>query len=245
MRRRPGPLHAFVLLAALLALSARPGAGAPPAAEEAKQRAKVAQVFVEAGAWFVEHGRKADALRAIAEAKEAEPKAPGLDALEPKVAALEEKAVEDPAAVERWTKAAQEAAKGYERLAAIEHDAKDDARFDGYLAKSVELDPSKARIAKVLGIVKQAAGNQGRAVSVGRLLVRLRELDKDPDAHKRYDPIEADLARSDVALVKSPDQPLVAWVSLPKSWTPKGEWNVLVAVGGAGCACLGQCRGLA
>jgi dienelactone hydrolase len=236
----PGPSRALAVCV-LIALSVT-AVAAPPAPEEAKQRAKAAQVFVEAGTWLKDRGRKAEAQRAVVEAREADPKAAGLDALGVAVEALEAKEGGDTEAAKRWQKAAEDAAKVYEKLGTLDHDPKDDARFDGYLAKALELDPSKARLAKVLGLVRQAAGNQGRAVSVGRLLVRLRELDPDPAAAKKYDALEADLAKSDVALVKSPEHPMVAWLSLPKAWAPKGEWGVLVAVDGAGANFLGACR---
>jgi dienelactone hydrolase len=74
------------------------------------------------------------------------------------------------------------------------------------------------------------------------LLARLRDADPDPSKAK-YDAVEQEAAAADVALVKAPGQDLVAWVSLPKGWQPKGEWPVLVAVEGAGCNFLGAVHG--
>src|SRR5687768_4161169 len=129
------------LLAALAVGGGRSHAAPPPGAEEGKARARIAQGFVEAGAWLAERGRKAEAARAVAEAREADPKAAGLEALAGKVEGLGEAEGADAAAAERWTKAAQEAAKAYEKLGTAEHDAKDDARFDGWVLKALELDP--------------------------------------------------------------------------------------------------------
>jgi predicted esterase len=147
----------------------------------------------------------------------------------------------DPEADARWKKAAAESAKAYEKLHGLEHDAKADARFDGYLVKALELEPSKARIAKVTSLAKQAAGNKTRADFVGRLLVRLREVDAEGAGKGRYDALEAELAQADVALVKG-DHPMVGWVSLPKGWAPKQEWRVLVTVDGSGSNFLGSAR---
>ncbi len=238
-------LRTLVVLAAVVSCASLAAAAPDPRVEEGKQKAKVAAAFVEAGTWFRDHGRKTEAQRAVAEAKEADAKVTGLDALAQAVDAMEPKEGDDPEATKRWQAVASDAAKAYEKAAAIDHEAKDDARFDGYLAKALELDPSKGRIAKTLAAAKQMAGNKARALSAGLLLSRLRDADKDADAGKKYDALEAEMAQSDVALVKAPSHPMVAWLSCPKGWTAKGDGKILVAVEGAGCNFLGACRGFA
>ena len=243
--RNAVPAARLVLCAlALLVASALPARAGDPlrtAAEEAKQKEKIAKGWVEAAGWFRDKGRKAEAAKAVAEARAADPKASGLDALGTAIDALPEPAGDDPEAAARWQKAAGEAAKAYERLSALDHDAKEDARFEGYLVRALELEPTKARCAKALSLAKQAA--KGHADAAGRLLVRLRDLDPDPAGQRACDALSAEIAQSDVALVKAPGHPMVGWMSLPKGWTPKGEWPVLVAVDGAGANFLGITRG--
>ena len=240
----PAARPCLVALAILLAAFSPARAGDPmkAAAEEAKQKEKIAKAFLEAATWFRDKARKPEAVKAIAEAKAADPKVAGLDALATAVDALSDPAGDDPEATAKWAKAAADAAKAYEKLATVEHDAKDDTRFDGYLLRAVELEPSKARCAKALGLARLAAGNKARAASAGLLLVRLRDLDPDPAGKKAADAATAEMAQSDVALVKSPDHPMVAWLSLPKGWTAKGECPVLVTVDRAGANFLGSAR---
>lgn len=238
------PLRPFVLAVVLATLSL-PAVGAPdPRGDEAKQKAKIAQALVDVATWMKDRGRKAEATQAVVEAKALDPSRAGLDVLEKAVSEMEAKEGDDPDAAKRWQAAKEETAKGYEKLAGLPHDSKDEARFAGYVAKAVEWDPSKGRIAKALGMAKAMAGNKANAVAVGLLLARLRDLDKDGDP-KKYDAIEAEMAQGDVALVKSPDHPMVAWLSVPKGWSAKGDGKILVAVEGAGCNFLGACRGFA
>ena len=239
----------FVALVAALLVVARSPAGAAPdprtAAEETKTRERVAKVWIDAAAALKEKGRKPEAQKAVAAARDASPKATGLDALAQAVDALPEAAGDDPEAKKRLDAAGAEAAKAWERLAGLPHDGKEDARFAQFLLKAVEAEPSKARLAKAAGLAKQMAGNAANAVPAGLLLARLRDLDPDPAAGARYDAIETDAALSDVALVKSPDHPLVAWLSLPKGFSKRVETPVLVAVEGAGANYLGAARGFA
>ena len=235
----------WVVLALLFACAPPARAGDPlkTAAEEAKQKERIAKAWVEAAQWFKEKGRKPEASKAVAEARAADPKLAGLDDLATAVDGLADPAGDDADATARWTKAASDTAKAYEKLSALDHDAKEDPRFEGYFLKAMELEPSKGRCAKALALAKQVAGNKARAADAGRILVRVRDVDPDPAGKKACDAIELDLASSDVALVKSPDHPMVGWLSLPKGWGGKGPWNVLVTVDGAGANFLGAARG--
>ncbi len=47
-------------------------------------------------------------------------------------------------------------------------------------------------------------------------------------------------AKKGVTLIRHPDHPMVGYVSLPKGWTPKKKWPVLVAVDGAGSGFRGR-----
>ena len=237
------------LAAALVVLSPRAPAGAAPdaktAAEERKTAERVAKLWTDAATALKDKGRKAEAQKALAAAKAADPKAAGLDALSLGVEALPDAAGEDADAKKRLDAAGAEAAKAWERLASLPHDGKDDARFAQYLVRAVEAEPTKARLGKAAGTARQMSGNAANALAVGLLLSRLRDLDPDPAGAARYDAIEAEAAQSDVALVKSKDHPMVAWLSLPKGFTKRGETPVLVAVDGAGANFLGAARGFA
>jgi predicted esterase len=239
---------ALVASVCLGSVSSSPAGAAPDAktaAEEAKTRERVAKAWIDAATTLKDRGRKAEAAKALAAARDASPKAAGLDALAQDVEALPDAEGEDAEAKKRLDAAGAEAAKAWERLASLPHDAKEDVRFAQFLLKAVEAEPSKARLGKAAGAARQMAGNAANAVPAGLLLARLRDLDPDPAGAARYDAIEAEAAQSDVALVKSRDHPMVAWLSLPKGFSKKAETPVLVAVEGAGANYLGVARGFA
>ncbi len=208
---------------------------------ETKQSGKIAKVFVDYARWLKVKGQKEEAQQAIAEARAADPDAKDLARLATEVEALPDSAQPDPGLERRRKKAHRDAAKLYDKLAAIEHDPKDTARFEGYLFKALELEPSKSRIGKISGRIKQLASNRKGVAEAGRLLVRLREA----DPKGRYDALEAQLAQTDVVLIKSPDHAIVGYLSLPKGWSKNGSYSILVAVDGAGSNFLGAGRNFA
>jgi predicted esterase len=240
--RRFALLFALAIPAVLAGSTRRASADARAEVEERKQRGRVAAVWAEAAVWFKDHARKPELGRAIAEGLAASDVPEPWKDLEAAHAAMPDPEGEpDAATKERWAKAASDAAKAYEKLSGLPHDPKDDFRFDGYLLKAADLDPSKARLGKLAATVQQLAGNRARAVGAGRMLVRLRELDPSDAGQKRCDAIERDLATSDVALVQAKGHPMVGWLSLPKG-APGKDDRVLVCVDGSGANFLGAAR---
>lgn len=238
-------LRALLVLLPLLASFAQVGAFAGPKADpkaEGKAKEKLAEAALLGAKDLIALKAKAEAGQALVEAlalgataEQTTPLSEQAKALEPAEVGAEAKA--------RWAKLAAELAKGYEKLAGLGHEPVDAPRFDGYLLKAVELEPTKARFGKLLTEVKQRSGNKGQAEAAGRLLVRLRELDAEGAKDGKYDALEQELASGDVALIKGAGHPLVGWLSLPSGWTRKGPWSVLVAVEGAGSNFLGAVRG--
>ncbi len=226
------------LCLAALATSAFAGPKVDPKAE-GKAKEKIAETALAAADELLAMGAPVEAQKALAEAEAAGGDKARIDAAKAKVDAT---VAPSEAGAARWAKLAGELAKAYEKLAGQAHEPADAARFEGYLFKAAELEPTKARFAKLLAAVKQAAGNKGQAEVAGRLLVRLRDLDQEGAAEGRYDPLEQELAGGDVAMIKSATHPMVGWLSLPSGWTKKGPWQVLVAVDGAGSGFLGAAR---
>jgi len=224
---------------AAVATSAFAGPKADPKAE-GKAREKIAETALAAAEELLGMGAHVEARKALAEAEAGAGDKARIDAAKAKVDATVTGS--EPAGAARWTKLASELAKAYEKLAGQAHEPADAARFEGYLFKAAELEPSKARLSKLFASVKQASGNKGQAEVAGRMLVRLRDLDTQGAAEGRYDPLEQELASGDVAMIKSANHPMVGWLSLPSGWTKKGPWQVLVAVDGAGSGFLGAAR---
>ena len=247
-RGRPRLRFVWALLALTSLLAADGGRcalAAPMGKAEEEQRLKVAMVFADAANWFIDHGRKTEVARCTAEIKEVYPAAPNLADLEKAVAegtGAEKEATPETDA--HWKKVLGDAAKGWEKIGDLRGTAKDEAGQASAIAKACELDPTKPRLAKGLAAVKALSGNKTKPEAAGLLLGRLRDADPD-DSKAKYDALEAEMASSDVALVKAPGHPMVAWLSLPKGWTKKGEWDVLVTVEGAGSNFLGATRGAA
>ena len=210
------------LILPLLALLPLPAAAKDDAG---KTLEKVAQVWTEYARWCKEKGQKEEAQAAIARAREAGAK--DLDALAEEVAALEG-AAEDPGLAKRREQARKEAAALYDKLAKTD---------DGYLLRAAEIEPTKGRLGKLAAMLKGLSGNRANADKAGQILVRLREL--DPEG--KWDAIEQEMAKGDVALVKG-KHAMVGWLSLPKGWKKGASLPVLVAVDGAGSGFLGRAR---
>jgi dienelactone hydrolase len=215
---------ARVVLLLLLAatVQAKPDAAA-------RYKAKLATVWVDYARWLKLKGLKTAADEALARARAANPANKDLARLAADIEALESDADTDPGLESRRTKAHKDAAKIYDRLAKID---------EAYLAEAVRLDPSKARLGRTAGLVKKLSGNRANAVKAGLLLVRLREL----GPAGKYDSLETELARKDVALIKHKDHAMVGFLSIPKRWKKGGSYPVLVTVDGAGSNFLGSAR---
>ena len=218
---------ARVVLLLLLAatVQARPDA-------TAKHKARLAQVWVDFARWLKLEGLKTEADEALARARAANPAHKDLGRLAADIEALAGDADPDPGLESRRQKAHKDAARVYDRLAKID---------ESYLVEAVRLDPSKARLGKMAGLVKKLSGNRKNAVKAGQLLVQIREL--APEG--KYDSLEIELARKDVALIKHPDHAMVGFLSLPKGWKKGGRYPVLVTVDGAGSNFLGSARAFA
>ncbi|MHC4548238.1 MAG: alpha/beta hydrolase [Planctomycetota bacterium] len=196
---------------------------------ETKQKAKLARVWIDFARWCKLKGLKTEAGQALTRARAADPQAKDLDRLAQEVEALEGDADSDPGLAVRRRKAHADAAKVYDRLAKLD---------ETYLVEAARLDPSKTRLRKISALVKQLSGNRKNATKAGLLLVRLREL--DPEG--KYDTLESELGRKDVALIKHPDHPMVGFLSLPRSRKKGAKTPVLVTVDGAGSNFLGSAR---
>ncbi|MHC4959965.1 MAG: alpha/beta hydrolase [Planctomycetota bacterium] len=192
---------------------------------QAKTETKIAKVWIDYARACVGRGAKTEGQRAIGLARAADPQAKDLEKVAGTVEALTR---DEPPDTARRAKAHRDAAKLHAKL--------------GNVVEAIRLDPSKARVNKALGKVKKLAGNRKNVNEAGKLLAALR--DAAPEA-KGLDKAERAMALSDVAVLKAAKHPLVGYLSLPKGWKPGKEYDVLVAVDGAGSGFLGAARGFA
>jgi hypothetical protein len=212
-----------------------------PAAAEAKLKPEAAKLVLEYAAWCSSNGAKKAGAASLEEAASLDPQAPKLAETKGALEALADDAADADAVAKQRKAAGPKIASAYDKLAALDHDAKDDGRFEDYLFKALAWEPSAARIAKVRRAVDDAAGRPDQA---GRLLVKLKRADADGAAAGRYDKLETDMALKDVVLLGSESHALVGYVSLPRDWAKGKTYPVVVGVEGAGCNFLGYCRGL-
>jgi len=238
VRRLPAALLA--LLVPLLPAAA--GADAFSDAE-AKGRTRAAEAVLEFARWCAGNEAREAGLAALAEARELDRLLPDLPVLEKSLAALPDAPPDAAALGKERGRAGREAAKAYDRLAALRHDAKEEARFLGYGTAALRWDPSEARVKRALAAVEDAGTS--RPEEAGILLQAVKRADPGGEGKGRYDALEARLAQRDVLLLGSPGHPLMAYVSLPRGWKRGRTWPVLVAVDGAGCGFLGCARGFA
>jgi predicted esterase len=216
----------------------------PPsaAAAEGKAKAEVVAEIAPYAKWCGENGAKTDGLAVVAEA-EALGAAPGSGISETKTAieAITEDAADakDKVAAQRKI-AGPKIAKAYTKLSAVEHDGKQDAMFSEWMVAALRWDPSKPQVARAQHLLDdELKGNHPEAA--GKLLVAMRRA--DPDGAGKYDKMEVEIATKGLLWIGSPDQPLFAWLSLPKDWQKGKTYPVLVGVEGAGCGFLGYANG--
>ena len=206
-------------------------AAAAPSKAENKLRGQLAKVWIDYARACVARGAKTEGQRAIALARRADNKAKDLEKVATSVEALSGDLLAPDETRKR--KADKDAAKVCDKLA--KHDP-------AFLELALRLDPSKGRIKKALGKVKQLANNRKNINDAGRMLIALRNAAPD---NKTIAKVERDMALKDVAVIRATDHPLVGYLSLPKGWKKGKQYDLLVTVDGAGSNFLGAGRGFA
>jgi dienelactone hydrolase len=198
---------------------------APPA-DAKKSLDAVAKLFLDHAEWAKGAGQREEARFALLEARAAGAE---VTTLLEEVEAMEEGAAPAPDLEIRRRKVRAEAARLYDKLGGA------------HALAAARLEPTKARLSRLLALAKQSAGNQAKLDETGAILVALRELDPDgPSAA-----LELELAQKDLAPVRGRGHPMVGYVALPEGWKRTARYPVLVAVEGAGCGFAGAARDFA
>jgi predicted esterase len=234
------PLRAAVA-AVLLAAASAAGAAEGVSDAGSKIRQGMASDLAAFAGECAKLGAKAEGLAAVEEARDLDRLCPGIKAAEEAVAALPADAPDAAAFPKRRAEAGKSLAKSYDRLAALKHDAKDDARFDDYAARALRWDSSEARIKRAASVA-EAAQKDKRIVGAGLLLRGVLRADPEGAARGKYDGLAERMAREELLVLGSADRDLVAFVSLPREWKKGKPCPVLVAVDGAGCGFEGAAR---
>jgi dienelactone hydrolase len=151
VRRAPVLLAVLLVLAGAPALRGEKGDRKEP--DESKARGRIAEIWVDLGVHLAERGFRAAAEEALGRARQAAPDAPGLAALEAKVAAATDAGAPDAEAEKRRERAAREAAKAWERLAQW-YDPSDPRHAEGLLAATA-LDGAKGRVQRLADAAKK------------------------------------------------------------------------------------------
>jgi len=212
---------------ALLLLLAVP-AHAEYSKAEAKLRVRAAKVWSDYVLFCKGRSLKSEALASYARAKDLNPAYDADGKIKEQLDALEQAPEGAATADVRKVKSGKDVAKVYDKLAKLKTERSDRYRFD-----AIRLDPSKARIGRVMQEIKK-----GKPDRAGTLLAQLRSA--HPEGN--YTALVADLARRDVAMIQGKDHAIVGWISLPKGWKKGKSYPVLVTVDGAGSNFLGACR---
>lgn len=213
------------------------------AAAETKAKAEAATDLASFVTACAQGGAKAEGRRALDEAKALD----GGSAAVTAAATTLDAVTDDGAGAADAAAAAKKAtgpkiAKAYDKLSLLDHDAKDAARFEGYLFSAIRWEPTKGRLGRAQKLVDDAA-RANKTEDAGRALVRLKRADVEGATAGRYDKLELELATKDFCLLGSPANELVAWVSLPRDWAKGRTYPILVGVDGAGSNFLGYGRG--
>ena len=217
----------FVSLALVLLLAIVPHAAVAKDANADKARAKVARELVAWAGWCARNGAPEQGSAALETAH-----ALGAEDTDPLVAELSAaEQTADEAAIARGMKVhGAKVAKAYDDLAGVKHSPDEDALFAGYRLDALRWDPTKAHAKK---IAKWAEGLEDRGLAA-RMLARGWEATGEGDAAEAITAAVAARASSELVLLGSASHPLVAFVSLPKSWKRGKSYPVLIGVDGAG-----------
>jgi predicted esterase len=123
----------------------------------AKQKTKIAKVWLDLARYLEGRDLKDEAEDAVAKARALDPELRDLDDVASRVEALAGEGEMDASTEKRIAKARSDAAKGYDKLAAVFQKEKNDARYAGYLVEAISLDPSKRRIGKFADLAKKGS----------------------------------------------------------------------------------------
>ena len=228
--------------AALLLLAAAASASAQePSDAEAKLRQEAAAEVVAFAGECAKLGARSEGLAAVEEARDLDRLATGIRAAGDALAALPADAPAAAAFPRKRAEAGKAVAKAYDRLCAMKHDPKADARFEDYLVRALRWDPADARV-KRAATAAEAAQDGKRLPAAGLLLRGILRADPEGAGKGRYDGLLDRMAQKDLLVLGSATQDLVAFVSLPRDWKRGKSFPVLVAVDGAGCGFEGCAR---
>jgi hypothetical protein len=237
------PAAARAALAFLLAAASPVLAQEFPEAE-AKLRREVAVDLLSLADWCYRNQAKVLGIDAVDECREMDRLATGIELVDQGLRKMTIENPADPAALQKKRgEAGKEIARRYDRLAALKHDPKDDARFGDYGLRALRWDPADARVQRAATAAEEA-GRGNRPVEAGLLVRGILRADPEGAAKGRYDALLERIAQRDVFVLGSPSHDLVAFVSLPKDWKKGKPFPVLVGAEGAGCNFLGYLRGL-
>ena len=231
------------MIAALALLVALAQAKPELSPAELKGQQELTRVWTDFAKWCAEHGQKAAGQEALAAAVAAGLPEKSAGSLKKSLDDSVEKPA-DPALATKKSETGVAAAKVHSKLLTQALAAKSPERADAALAAEATLDPAAKSLKKDLAELVKAALDRNWNEVAGRWLAKAKSVDPDAWSGGKYKDAQLALGKKDVMLLGGGAHPLVAYVSLPASWTPaKKELPVVVAVEGAGSNFAGCCRG--
>jgi dienelactone hydrolase len=121
----------------------------------AEERIKLVKIWLDLANDLAERDLKAPAVDAVSRARAVDVEGAGLAETAKRVEALAGKGTEDDAARKRIDKARKDAAKEYDKMAAMFDTERQDLRHQEYLSVALGLDPSKPRVKFVSDMAKK------------------------------------------------------------------------------------------
>ena len=221
---RIAPLAALAL-GLVIPLLAAHGLAADTKADKAK--GKVARELLAWADWCARNDAPKQGTAALETAQKL-----GAPDAAPLVAALgEADQLADEDALQRGLKVhGPKIAKAYDELSAVKHDDAEEAEFAGYRLDALRWEPSKARAKKVAKWIEDLE-DPGLAA---RMYARAWDAAGESDAADAITSLATSRGSDGLLLLGSADHPLVAFVSLPRSWKKGRSYPVLIGVDGAG-----------
>lgn len=234
-----------LLALAVFLLPAASTADGPPTRAETQGLAAVAKAYAELAEWCV---RNKAAVSGLAVVERGLALAPDDKALLDAKAALEALSGEESAAVvkkfeRQRDKTYRKVASYYLKLFRLKPAKDAPGRYYDYLVETIRLQPDDRKAwSAYLGAVTRLVASKDME-GAGRLIAGAMGVGPPKSLSSKFQAVLVKAATDRPVLMKASEHPMEYWLSLPKGYTPRRKWHILVTCEGAGSNFAGNHRG--
>ena len=191
---------------------------------------RVAREWLNLAAVAVAKGSKSVALEAVGRAAALKPQDRlRVESLTRRAEAMDgDMSPADPAVEKKRVIVYRNVCRTLDQMAALEVSESNEERMEGWLWMAHALDPESKTRPKILQKLSARASQQNRQDRIRRLLEKAATIDPAGYAKDRYLPAIRAQARHSRVKIRGKGHEMDAFVLLPRAWTPRRKWPVLV-----------------